>query len=52
MTVIDFQAAAIQHRAPAVRLDLDDLVLRGSEELGLEVDTEGYLVLTEGEDFD
>lgn len=51
MTVIDFQAA-IQQRAAGGRLDIDDLVLRGSEELGLEVDTEGYLVLTEGEDFD
>lgn len=51
MTVIDFQAAREQ-RAATSSIDIDDLVLRGSEELGLEVDTAGYLVLTEGEDFE
>jgi hypothetical protein len=33
-------------------LELDDLVSRAGDDLGLEVDAVGYLVLTEGEDFE
>jgi len=33
-------------------LALDDLVSRGGDGLGLDVDATGYLVLIEGRDFD
>ncbi len=34
------------------RLAVDDLLSRGSEALGFEVDAEGKLLLIEGSDFD
>ncbi len=40
------------HEDRSGRLAVDDLLSRGSEALGFEVDAEGKLLLIEGSDFD
>lgn len=52
MTVIDFREAALRQQLRQALIRIDDVLSRGSEDLGLDVDKAGYLVLTEGEDLE
>lgn len=52
MTVIDFREAALRQQLRQALIKMDDVLSRGSEDLGLDVDKAGYLVLTEGEDLE
>ncbi|WP_299396717.1 hypothetical protein [Pelagibius sp.] len=52
MNVIDFREAAARQGVRTARLDMDDVLSRGSQDLGLDEDNAGFLVLTEGEDFE
>jgi hypothetical protein len=55
MTLFDFRASG--GLPPGLdlesdRLELDDLLSFGGDDLGLDVDSSGHLVLTEGVDFE
>ena len=52
MTVIDFQEEVLRRAERPPRLEVDDLLSRASQDLGLDKDKAGYLVLIEGIDFD
>lgn len=52
MNVIDFREAAARQGLRTAWLDMDDVLSRGSQDLGLDEDSAGFLVLTEGEDLD
>ena len=56
MTLFDFRGSSAldldttAHAPASDPLQIDDLLSRGSEELGLAVDGEGFLILSEGVD--
>jgi len=52
MNVIDFREAAARQGLRTAWLEVDDVLSRGSQDLGLDEDSAGFLVLTEGEDFE
>ena len=55
MTLFDYRAsdAMLLGSAAGSRfLELDDLLSFGGDDLGLDIDLSGHLVLTEGVDFD
>lgn len=64
MTLIDFRRAsgfrgvsifpsnAVFEVADDAFLGIDDILSRGGDDLGLDVDKTGHLVLVEGKDFD
>jgi len=52
MTHFDFRTPADPSLEEAVSLGVDDLLSRSGDDLGLDVDASGHLVLVEGRDFD
>ena len=52
MTLFDFRAPADSSPDDVVFLGVDDLLSRSGDDLGLDVDASGHLVLVEGRDFD
>lgn len=55
MTLFDYRASSVlfidADRASG-QLQIDDVLSFGGDDLGLDVDSSGHLVLTEGVDFD
>ncbi len=52
MTLFDFRPPADPSPGDAVSLGVDDLLSRSGDDLGLDVDARGRLILVEGRDFD
>ena len=54
MTLFDYRAsdAVMLGSAGSRFLELDDLLSFGGDDLGLDIDLSGHLVLTEGVDFE
>ncbi len=48
----DFRPDGFWPPSEGASLDINEVLSRGSDDLGLEVGTDGYLVLIEGSDFD
>jgi hypothetical protein len=52
MILLEFPAPAVPPPEDAVILEVDDLLSRSGDDLGLDVDASGHLILVEGRDFD
>ncbi|WP_193368138.1 hypothetical protein [Pelagibius marinus] len=52
MSLFDFRPPADPSPEDTVFLRVDDLLSRSGDDLGLDIDASGHLVLVEGRDFD
>ena len=55
MTLFDFRTRSVLLQGPepdSNSLELDDVLSFGGDDLGLDIDSSGHLVLTEGVDFE
>ena len=55
MTLYDYRASGalvLGDESGGSRLEIDDVLSFGGDDLGLDVDSNGHLVLTEGVDFE